>query len=139
MAESSLSLRKEVAVFMGHLLVLKVTRTAFTTQPLLSELNVARALSVLSQNVIYHRQIVQPLFVVAAAAALHEGVKEVSVAAVRGQDGAAVLGHEVVLRQLGSRAHPAEGVGRLAGGRVARRAEPRGGTELVKTRHSLRH
>lgn len=110
----------------------------FTTRRLLSELNVSGALSVLSQNVVYHCQIVQPLFVVAAAV-LHEGVEEVSVTAVRGQDGAAVLGHKVILRQLGSGAHPVEGVGRLARGRVAWRAEARGRIELVKTGHSLWH
>lgn len=80
------------------------------------------ALSVLSQNVIYHCQIVQPLLVVAAAV-LHERVEEVGVAAAGGHDGAAVLGHKVILRQLGRRAHPGEGIGRLAGGRVAGRAK----------------
>lgn len=111
----------------------------FTTRPLLSRLNVAGALRVLSQNVVYHCQIVQPLLVVAAAV-LHEGVEEVRVAAVRGRHGAAVLGHKVVLRQLGGGgAHPAEGVRRLARGRVAGRAQARGGSELVKTGHSLGH
>lgn len=109
----------------------------FTTRLLLSELNVSRALSVLSQNVIYHCQIVQPLFVVAAAV-LHEGVEEVSVAAVGRHDGIAVLGHKVILGQLGGGAHPAEGVG-LASGRVAWRAEARGRIEVVKTGHSLGH
>lgn len=90
----------------------------------------------LSQNVIYHCQIVQPLFVVAAAAVLHEGVEEVGVAAVGRHDGIAVLGHEVVLGQLRSAAHPAEGVGLAAGG-VAGRAQPRGRIEVVKTGHSL--
>lgn len=105
---------------------------------LLSKLNVSRALSVLSQNVIYHCQIVQPLFVVAAAAVLHEGVEEVSVAAVGRHDGIAVLGHQVILGQLSGAHHPAEGVG-LAGGRVAWWAEAWGRIEVVKTGHSLGH
>lgn len=138
MAESIHSVWKEAAAFTGRLFRSKAIPMLFTTRRLLSELNMSGALSVLSQNVVYHCQIVQPLFVVAAAV-LHEGVEEVGVTAVRGQDGAAVLGHKVILRQLGSGAHPVEGVGRLARGRVAWRAKARGRIELVKTGHSLWH
>lgn len=139
MAESTHSVLKEAAAFTGCLLCSKTVRMLFTARLLLPELNVSGALSVLSQNVVYHCQIVQPLFIVAAAAVLHEGVEEVGVAAVRGHDGAAVLGHKVILRQLGSGAHPAEGIGLLARGRVAGRAEARGRIEVVKTGHSLWH
>lgn len=72
------------------------------------------ALSVLSQNVIYHCQIVQPLFIVAAATVLHERVKEISVTAVGRHDGVAVLGHKIVLRQLGGGTQPVEGIRWLA-------------------------
>lgn len=97
------------------------------------------ALSVLSQNVIYHCQIVQPLFIVAAAAVLHERVEEVSVTAVGRHDGVAVLGHKVILRQLSGGTQPVERVGWLARGRVAWWAKAWGRTELVKTGHSLWH
>lgn len=91
----------------------------------------------LSQNVIYHCQIVQPLFVIAVAV-LHEGVEEVSVTAVGGHDGIVVLGHKVILGQLGGGAHPTEGV-RLASGRVAWWPKAWDGIEVVKIGHSLGH